>query len=236
MRVPWLAAAGIGSAAVFTAGWIAAGLVSDTADWSRGSLADLGARGADAAYVWNAARAAAGALLVPFAFGFYRLLPAAKVSAALLAAMGVALVLQGTVFRRDCLSTDPACGPDYSWHHYGHEVVGPFGSIGLVLALVLAARVFRDDRRLLLLWRATVAAIAALVVLLAVYVTLRDEAGSGVVLRLAALVTDAWIALVAGRLATHGAGGVPQPAAAGPRARVRRRRRSAGSARAPRPS
>jgi hypothetical protein len=223
MRLPWLAATGIGSAVVFTAGWLVAGFVSDTADWSRGTINDLGAYTADAAAAWNVPRVLSGVLLIPAAVGLARAVPAALGGATLIGILGAAGIAGGTVFRRDCLSTEPGCGPgrDFSWHHLGNEVVAPFGSIGLVLALVLFGRAFRDQPQFRFLWRSTVAATAAVVLLLLAYLALRDRAGAGVAQRLVTVVAYGWIGLVAYRL-----DGVSPPAPPPPRARLRRKRRA----------
>ena len=237
MSGPRLAAAAIGSGIVFTVGWVVAGSLSGSADSIDGTLSDLGARTADVPWLWNGARAVSGALLVAVALGMRARLPRgrdARVATALLALLGVAEILGGLLFHTDCLSTEAGCGHDrtYSWRHLGHEFLSPFGSVGLVVALVLFARTFRDAPPLRGLHRATIATLVLFVATLAVYVERAGDAGAGIVQRVSATVVYAWIVFAAVRL------GAVEPAglrsSERPRPRVRRKRRPPAP-RAPRP-
>ena len=199
MRVGWLGAAGIGAAVVFTLGWVVAGAASDVVDQTRGTINDLSARPVEHPWLWSVPRALSGLLVLAVCAGLARRLPpGARWGVRLLALLGVAEVL-GLVFRRDCLTTDPSCDHDraYSWQHVGHELVSPFGSVGLVLALVLLARTFRDEPSLRFLWRSSVAAIAVFVGTLALFAVLRGNEGLGIVQRVSATAVHAWIAVVA---------------------------------------
>ena len=228
MPVGRLGAAAIASAVVFTLGWVLAALVSSTADTADGSLSDLGARTADAPWVWNAARAVSGLLLVVVALGLRRRLPAGRrvaIATALLALLGIADVLGGLAFHTDCRTTEPGCDHDreYSWRNAGHELIGPFGSVGLAVSLALFASTFRVLPQLRVLHAATVATLVAFVVTLAAYVARADDAGVGIVQRVSATVIYAWIVLVALRLERVEPGELRSSER--PRPRVRRMRR-----------
>ena len=201
MRVRPLASAGVGAAVVFTLGWIVAGAVSEPVDATRGTINDLGAQPVALAWLWNVPRAVSGLLIVAVCAGLRTRLPQTRGTRAgvlLLGLFGVAQAL-ALVFRRDCLTTDPTCDHDrsYSWQHVGHELISPLGSVGLVVALVLLARCFRDEPGLRVLWQPSVAALAVLVATLALFAVVRDSDGVGVVQRLSATAVYVWIAVVA---------------------------------------
>ncbi|MBD0329490.1 MAG: DUF998 domain-containing protein [Thermoleophilia bacterium] len=204
MRIGWLAAAGVAAGVVFTAGWLVAGLVSRTADVGRGTLSDLGAATADRPWIWNSARTVAGVLVVAVSLGVYRRargLPGAAAGVVLLGLFGAALAA-AFVARRDCRTTEPACGTDgeYSWQHVAHEVASPFGSFGLMIALVVLTRAFAHDPRLAGLARYSRATVGAFLVLLVAYLLLEERPGAGISQRLSSLVVFVWLAAVAYRL------------------------------------
>jgi hypothetical membrane protein len=225
VRIGPLGVAGIGAALMFIGGWVVAGVVSATADVSRGTIGDLGAATADRAWVWNTAATVAGVLVLGVAVGLYhafRRLPGTAVALALLALVGATLAASFP-FRRDCLSTEPSCGADadYSWHHVGRELTSPFGSVGTMIALVLLTRVFGRKAALRPLWRYSAATVAALTVLLVVYVERDGGPGAGIVQRLSTIVFFAWLAFVSYRVERTEL----EPDSPEPRRVVRRQRR-----------
>jgi hypothetical protein len=131
MRSAWITVAGVAAGVVFTAGWIAAGIGSSTADSVNGTLSDLGSSGADRPWIWNAARTISGVLVIAVAVGVFRKLPRRRDAA--VAAAPARAARRGRR-RRPCGHYRP-----YSWRNIGHELVSPFGSLGLVVALALFA-------------------------------------------------------------------------------------------------
>jgi hypothetical membrane protein len=224
MRSAWITVAGVAAGVVFTAGWIAAGVGSSTADSVNGTLSDLGSSGADRPWIWNAARTISGVLVIAVAVGVFRKLPRRRDAA--VAAAPARAARRGRR-RRPCGHYRP-----YSWRNIGHELVSPFGSLGLVVALALFARSFGAIPRLRVLRRATVVTLALFVVTLVAFVAREDRPGLGIVQRISATVLFAWLAVLAVTL--DGVDRDRLRSSEPPRPRVRRRRRRPGPP-APRP-
>lgn len=200
------ALAGIAGSILFTAGWIAGGLVQPASySWSSQEISDLGALTAQHAWVWNLADSLSGALIAVFAAGLYSLVGSSRwgrIAAVLIGIVGVGGVLDG-LLRENCpLSTSHACqqlrdGPGLSWHHQAHDIESVTVFVAIIFAPFMLAMALRRVDQLPGLRAYTLATGVALVAATAVYAALYGQQGGGIAQRLLAVAFMTWIFVLA---------------------------------------
>jgi hypothetical protein len=193
--------------AVFTLGWLVAGLFQENANVSRGTISDLGAETADKAWLWNVPLSVSGVLIIAFAaavYGAFARTAGLVIAVLFLALFGLSQALGGIAFRRDCRSTEPACEDraDYSWHHDVHEALAGPGFLVLIVALLILMLRFRREAGWRPVWWYSLATLLAFVMLIVAFAARENEPGSGVIQRGLASIFFLWIGVVAHRLYT----------------------------------
>lgn len=203
----WTGAAGIAAGVVFTIGWIVAGLLEPGYDWARQDVSDLTAATAENPWVFRAAEALAGALLLVFALGLYGAVGdrwSGRVGAALLALFAAATLAVGAYMHLDCSLADAACrSAEHTTRHELHEALSGVSFLALLVAIFSLARRFHGDVTWRPLGRMSLVAGAATVAFLVLYMVLAWEPGGGIVQRLAITTVFGWIAVMGYRLASR---------------------------------
>jgi hypothetical membrane protein len=203
----WTGAAGIAAAVVLTIGWIVAGLLEPAYEWARQDISDLTAATAENPWVFRAAEAVAGALLLVFALALYGAVGdrwSGRVGAALLVLFAAIQVAVGTYLHLDCSLADPACrSAEHTTRHQLHEALSGVSFLALLVAIFSLARRFHRDVTWRPLGRVSLIAGAATVALLVLYMPLQWEPGGGIVQRLAITTVFGWIAVMGYRLASR---------------------------------
>jgi hypothetical protein len=196
---------GIVGPAVFTTGWIVAGLVQRDYDATREDISGLAAPTASHPWIMIVGLAVAGVLTAIFGIGLHEgIARGSRVGPALVAFAGIGLAGLG-VLRNDCSSMTVECkarvaAGDVSWHHMAHDVLSaPVFAAAILAPLVLALRFAREPqwRRLAQLSVATAPVLIALFVLGGVEAI---PSWTGAFQRAAATVASVWMAVVAIRL------------------------------------
>jgi Protein of unknown function (DUF998) len=158
---------------VFTVAWVAGTLAQDGYSARREDVSALAARTADAPWIVIAGLVVTGALVVAFAPALHVAVGrgrGSRLGPALVALAGIGIAGLG-LLRNDCSTLTPACearvdAGDVSWQHMTHDVLSvPTLALAVITPVVLARR-FRADP----LWASfapwSLAAAAALAILL----------------------------------------------------------------------
>lgn len=192
---------------VFVVGWMVAGLLQDDAySIARHDVSDLGAVGAPHAWVLLVTEGLSGACTLAFVLlGFYPALAGVRgrtLSAVLIALpLGVGYLLDA-FFRLDCRMAD-GCTPEQtysSWHGIVHASNGALWLLSIVVAPYVVARCLRRAPQWGALARSSVFLGVAIDLAVLAYLVLDGKYGAGYAQRVVALLTSAWVALLARRL------------------------------------
>jgi hypothetical protein len=193
---------------VFTAAWVAAGLVQSHYDARREDISALAAETADDPWIMISGLVVAGALTVAFSPTLHRVLARGSlVGPALVALDGLGVIGLG-VLRNDCSSRTAACetrveAGAVSWHHTAHDVLSaPVFALAVAAPLVLALR-FRRDPAFAPLVPVSIVTSFALAALFAAAGLETIPGWEGVLQRLAATIAFLWLGAVAFRLLLH---------------------------------
>lgn len=185
----------------FTVGWFLGGLAQPARfSFVRDDISDLGALTADRPWLYNQIGGnLTGLLVVLFAIGLWRALPAqrmARVGVVALAVSGVGQFLDG-VFRLDCRKIDRRCDDRLaSWHGLAHGIETVITFVSLFVAMFALWLAFRR----LPSWADL--AVPSLVAGIVTFVSLAglDPVGAGLAVLAASTVFYAWVALLAYRV------------------------------------
>ena len=135
---------------VFTAAWIAAGLVQSQYDARREDISALAAESAEQPWIMVSGLVAAGVLTVTFSPVLHHALPrGSRVGPSLVTLEGLGVIGLG-MLRNDCSSRTAACEARVdaglvSWHHTAHDVLSaPIFALAVAAPIVLALRFRRD--------------------------------------------------------------------------------------------
>lgn len=189
---------GIAGALVFTAGWLFAHALDPSVEYGRDYISNFGAATGEHPWVWNAATAAAGILILLLLAGLARALPAhgmVRLGLFALAAAGLGTFLDG-LLPLDCpLPNDSGCRArqergEVSWQHRAHLVESLITVGAFVVAPLALGRGLRGIDR----WRPlAVPSLACGLILFVLAVALgvsEREAYVGVVQRVFAVGDD----------------------------------------------
>jgi hypothetical protein len=189
---------------VFTVAWVAGTLAQDGYSARREDVSALAARTADAPWIVIAGLVVTGALVVAFAPALHVAVGrgrGSRLGPALVALAGIGIAGLG-LLRNDCSTLTPACearvdAGDVSWQHMTHDVLSvPTLALAVITPVVLARR-FRADP----LWASfapwSLAAAAALAILLLLGGIEAIPGWDGLLQRAAVSVAFVWLGAAA---------------------------------------
>lgn len=199
--------AGMAAAALFTLGWIVAGLLEPGYNWTRQDISDLTAATAENPWVFGLAEPLAGILLLVFAAGLFGAVGdrwSGRIGTALLAVFAAAEVAVGAYLHLDCSLAEEACRQaEHTTRHELHGGLAGVSILALLAAIFLLARRFRREDSWRPLGKITLIADAAVVAFLVLYMLFAWQPGGGIAQRLAITTVLGWIAFVGYRLASR---------------------------------